>query len=370
MKRGLSLYFDLLRCLAAFEVLLHHMCLSGVFNLPYAWWDVYGHEAVVVFFVLSGYVITFAARERDHGFEQFAVSRITRIVSVAYPAIVLTLLFDLLGRAVDPSLYTHWPMDHALLRMIAGMTFTNEIWVRVQVFSNLPYWSLGYEFWYYFLFASLAFLNGKYRYLTLGVIAALLGYRALLLFPIWMMGSWAYRETWTSRLPRWTHAALLAASLLGIAAYFAMGLPAVTGDWLASIVGKRFWHDGLYLSRFVISDTLLGVFVTMNFIAIKNFDGMLERALSWAKRPIVVAAGFSFTLYAVHQPTIYLGAAVLRPVLPPPVLPWAVGAFTMAIVIAVGSITERRRYELKPLIASLLRRALGLLPGQRSLARS
>ena len=33
-------------------------------------------------------------------------------------------------------------------RMLAAVTFTNELWFNsVRLFTNGPYWSLGYEFW-------------------------------------------------------------------------------------------------------------------------------------------------------------------------------------------------------------------------------
>lgn len=56
---GLSLYLDAVRFLAALVVLLHHTwpLLFPDFPLPWP-----GHSAVVVFFVLSGYVIAHASR--------------------------------------------------------------------------------------------------------------------------------------------------------------------------------------------------------------------------------------------------------------------------------------------------------------------
>ena len=50
---GLSLYLELLRLLAATEVVLFHLNGFPLLGGHRAAWNAFGHEAVVVFFVLS-----------------------------------------------------------------------------------------------------------------------------------------------------------------------------------------------------------------------------------------------------------------------------------------------------------------------------
>jgi len=126
------------------------MCNFRIVGLKYAWWNVNGHEAVVVFFVLSGFVITFAAGERDRTLERYIVSRLTRVLSVAVPAVLLTYVADRVGHSIDPALYSRFSLMQPVVRLIAGLTLLNESWVSIQIFSNTPIWSIGYEFWYYF----------------------------------------------------------------------------------------------------------------------------------------------------------------------------------------------------------------------------
>jgi len=58
MSREFSLYLDVLRLLAALVVLASHA--TGYAYGEVAWWPgSLGHNAVVVFFLLSGYVIAF-----------------------------------------------------------------------------------------------------------------------------------------------------------------------------------------------------------------------------------------------------------------------------------------------------------------------
>ena len=54
-----------------------------------------GHSAVVIFFVLSGYVITYVASERETTLRDYALSRCARIYAVAVPTLLLTIVLDL-----------------------------------------------------------------------------------------------------------------------------------------------------------------------------------------------------------------------------------------------------------------------------------
>ncbi len=98
MSPAFSLYLDLVRFVAACLVYLYHS------NQRWLVGDVlpasdYGHSSVVVFFVLSGYVIAYITATKERDWVSYAASRIARIYSVAVPAIVLTLALDAAGRA-------------------------------------------------------------------------------------------------------------------------------------------------------------------------------------------------------------------------------------------------------------------------------
>jgi len=99
MSPRLSYHLDLLRFIAAFIVLLSHFAYERFTQGYYAFIRDYnlGSDAVVVFFVLSGFVISFAAIEKDKTAGRFAFSRMTRLYSVAIPALILTLFCDKLG---------------------------------------------------------------------------------------------------------------------------------------------------------------------------------------------------------------------------------------------------------------------------------
>jgi peptidoglycan/LPS O-acetylase OafA/YrhL len=156
MHRGQSLYLDFLRLIAALEVFAYHLCGLPNTGLHRAMWNDFGHDAVTIFFVLSGFVIPYAARSREPDPRGFAIARLTRIYSVAIPCLALTYVFDRIGHGVDPALYIGLsPTGSPLLRLGIGAVMLNETWVSVQMLSNTPYWSISYEFWYYVIFAAL-----------------------------------------------------------------------------------------------------------------------------------------------------------------------------------------------------------------------
>ena len=105
MTQALSLYLDALRFAAAFTVFMSHYAAGrysgGLF------WQVtpYGRIAVIVFFVLSGFVIAWVTETRERTLEEYALSRVARLYSVIVPAFVVTWALDNLGMAIDPRFY-------------------------------------------------------------------------------------------------------------------------------------------------------------------------------------------------------------------------------------------------------------------------
>ena len=86
MTNALSFYLDGLRFGAAFTVFLAHYSvqrISGGFFWPSF---AYGHTAVLVFFVLSGFVIAWVTETRERSLEDYILSRAARLYSVIIPA--------------------------------------------------------------------------------------------------------------------------------------------------------------------------------------------------------------------------------------------------------------------------------------------
>ncbi len=57
-----------------------------------------GEEAVIVFFVLSGLVISVSAEKRHHDVTSYGIARLARLWSVVLRALLLTVVCDIVGQ--------------------------------------------------------------------------------------------------------------------------------------------------------------------------------------------------------------------------------------------------------------------------------
>ena len=102
MSPGLSTYLHMLRFFAALVVFAHH---AGYERFDGQWIGFlagYGHEAVLVFFVLSGFVITYATDTREHTPSVYFINDLPARVLTKDVVLVSTMAFVL---AVTSTLY-------------------------------------------------------------------------------------------------------------------------------------------------------------------------------------------------------------------------------------------------------------------------
>lgn len=156
-------WLDAVRALAALAVMLGH--LRGLYFVKWddlhpdskSWmnWGAFaatrmGREAVMVFFVLSGYLVGGNAikclTSGRFNLKSYAIARLTRLYIVLIPALAFTFYCDSLRLRVEPAYSGHWQLDS--LTFLKNIFFLNGICSPVYG-SNSPLWSLAYEFWYY-----------------------------------------------------------------------------------------------------------------------------------------------------------------------------------------------------------------------------
>jgi peptidoglycan/LPS O-acetylase OafA/YrhL len=172
----------------------------------------FGHQAVMVFFVLSGFLIT-ATVIKSHSsgtwsWRQYMINRSSRLYAVLIPGLLLGSLWDLAGSSLFAStgIYTHPISDLgpaiAMSNLSVGYFFGNLFFLQTIICptfgSNGPLWSLANEFWYYLLFPSVLSAGLAFGRRTMRVaiplsavvicLAAFLGLDKLIGFLIWMCG--------------------------------------------------------------------------------------------------------------------------------------------------------------------------------------
>jgi peptidoglycan/LPS O-acetylase OafA/YrhL len=334
LSKPVSVSLDLIRVLAACTVVLCHFGARRISGGLLWQFYPYGTQAVDVFFVLSGYVISYAAT-RETG-RAFVVSRAARIYPVAIAAAFLTFAADGIGRRWAPGLYGDLPAfasGHAApaLQAAGGLLFFNQAWfLDLPVGANIPWWSLGYEIPYYVAFGLAWYGRGWPRCYGPAVAALLAGPNIVALAPLWLTGAAVFamhRKGWPGR--HLGRAMALAAPVL----------------WLVyELVAHRYGRPfGLVpgLRREVVQDWLIGGFFAA-FLA--GLPALVAGAAvpRRAETAIRFLAGRSFALYLIHYPVLVcLHAALLR--FAPAVSPFWLLPAMLGVVLAVAEVTERRK---------------------------
>lgn len=364
MKKEFSIYLDLMRFVAALLVVVYHSNVRLIVadQLPFS---SHGHAAVIVFFVLSGYVISHMAATREAAPVDYWASRLSRFYSLTIPAVLLCPLLDSWGEALAPQFYgertTH---GLAWLRIITSLTYLNEIWtVSIMSFSNVPYWSLCYEMWYYVLFAIALFMRGKTR-LWLGVaVAAMLGPKIMLLAPIWVLGVVLHRHPALERIPQWLGWTLFLASWPLYGLFQHHGLTEYGSRLLLRLIGEQ-WHQQMAFSKFFITDYLLALIIAANFIGFRAVAHRFAAILRPGEKIVRWLAGYTFSLYILHQPLLQFYAAVFDG----DPLGWLFYAqvmlATLLSIIVIGHFTEHKRHHLRRMLIALMENGWRLRPGR------
>lgn len=304
MSAGLSLYFDLLRILSALAVLFYHLWPQLFPDFPLPW---PGHAAVMVFFVLSGYMMAHVVHRPGMTLLSYAQQRAVRILSVALPALLLSAAIAPL--AGSEALHSSGPMRFSALEFLqrvgASLFFVSQSW-KLDLLPpyNPPYWSLCYEVWYYAIYG--IWCLGPRRWRVPLVLAAALcaGPRALLLMPVWLLGVAVHRAQ--SAALKISRDAALALFWCGALAAFMVFWLDLGRDWLSLLQAR--WpdaHQALLESGRFGGDYLLGLAVAANFIGAVALGDMLAglRPLQGVLRGL---ASYTYSAYLFHMPLAVL----------------------------------------------------------------
>ncbi|MCJ8322173.1 MAG: acyltransferase, partial [Colwellia sp.] len=332
----------------ALVVVLAHMIHFDIATGDWIKWLPYnGRDAVILFFLLSGYVISYTTEKKQSGIKDYIVSRATRIYSVAIPVIALTVSLDLIGLQFNPENYTGlYQYEKLYIYIPFHLSFLGEIWtISEQPFTVPPYWSLGYEVWYYVLFAALYFYSGIKRVVIFSLIFVFVGYKLWLLFPLWLAGVWLYKNHDKWQLAPWLANVIFVGSLLGYVLFKQFGI-----DHYLIALGRHIWPFDLFSlgsAHNYLSDYAVCIFVILHLYAAKYVD------LSWLvkyKKPIVTLASYTFTLYLVHAPIILTIEHNMT--LNTDSIYTTLGILLVVALVTwgLGFLTEQRKHKFKPAV--------------------
>jgi peptidoglycan/LPS O-acetylase OafA/YrhL len=300
MNKQFSIYLEIARITATLIVVLSH---GLIFYQPLAEYNEtakLGRDGVIIFFVLSGFVITWCANERDHLFTDYIVNRASRIYSVAIPGIILGAAASLFA-SINANQDIEYPFYKPWLYLPLYLTFTGNFWHLSEVPpGNFPYWSLNFEVWYYVVFAAFFYIRNIFRWpLAIG-LSILVGPGVFQLFPLWIAGSLLYYLRNRVRLAQGLARIVLALTVIVFVVIKINALDNFVDQYNAALWGFLFSAKSVAPSQ-LLGDYTLGIIVVVNFIAAYNanlaFGGMTEK---WVK----YLASFSFSFYLFHVPIL------------------------------------------------------------------
>ncbi len=353
LPRNTSLCLDLMRIGAAMAVFLQHTHYFLFRDVSFPFLFNQGREAVAVFFVLSGFVIQYTLMRGETGWRDYVTARVIRLYPVALLAIPVTLVCDQAGQWLNPAFYTdlyhtfRFEAGHSVLSVIRNLTFTNQLWGAHSVYgTDEPYWSLGFEVWYYILFGLFTFLPKRWRLAGAAAAAVICGPKILLYFPLWLLGVLTCRQIMSGRirLSRGQAGLILLGSVVIYLRMWLAFYATATTMYASYDLGQEAINAGYFA---VLGLTTYGVIIALHSLTEGRdiFTGRAAQAIRWS-------AGATFTLYLMHQPMVLLAATIIGPSAAPTPIIIACGVILLAI-LALAELAERRKALFKTLLTCL-----------------
>jgi peptidoglycan/LPS O-acetylase OafA/YrhL len=306
---------DFLRATAALLVLLGHtrnayfhytdvLAQPGLFLKLFYFITSLPGEAVVIFFVLSGFLIggSLADSMQRGSFDlvRYLIARFVRIYIVYIPALVIAEAVFLFGSLLlsDPGAGDNRPLFSQQQMDFGGVSQAICHLAGLQGFSCVPWdqnpalWSLGYE-WALYLFAPaiIGLIMWKaspgLRLIAIALVCAIAATvcerprETVGWFIVWFLGVASYRILRAGLVP--LPGGLLGAGLI------------IAGMAMRLLNAAALETDIIIAAGFAI------VIACRPMVEFR----LAPRLSSWA-------AGFSYTLYAIHTPLVYLAVAIFQ----------------------------------------------------------
>ncbi|BCM90903.1 hypothetical protein IAD21_02766 [Abditibacteriota bacterium] len=312
-------FLDGVRGLAAFSVVVHHLYTSRMGMSARSQWPgdlgnslLYGHLAVGVFLVISGFCLALpvaSSRQLARGSLAFYGKRARRILP--------PFLMALLG-----SIAIYW-LRHRFAggdsisakNVVLNALLLQDVFPNSNVF-NVPLWSVAVEWKIYFLFPAFLWVWRRFGNAALIGVGTLAGAAGTLLWAeIDSVRTWGHSCPWFLCLfSLGVVAAGLARSETEKAVQWRARLPltALVGAivvaallWQFPVTGRGEFE--LFVPALPFIDTAMGVAAAAMMVILARAPhetSVLKRSLEW--RPLVGLGTFAYSLYLTHLPLIRL----------------------------------------------------------------
>ncbi len=310
-------FLDGIRGLAALVVVIHHLYALHMGMSARSQWPgrlgnslLYGHLAVGVFLVVSGFCLALpvaSSRQLARGSFAFFAKRARRILPPFFVALVLSMLLSWFRHRFAGG-------DTLSVRdFVLNMLLLQDVFPKANVFDP-PLWSVAIEWKIYFLFPAFLWVWRRFGSFALAAVGVLSGAAGTIL--------WA----WLDSVQTWGHSCPWFLSLFSfgiLAAGVARGEVKNAARWRAQMpwialvgalaLGVLLWQFPVTgrgeFERFVPAlpwiDTATGLVAAALIVLLAHAPretNPVKRFLEW--RPLVGLGTFAYSLYLTHEPLI------------------------------------------------------------------
>ncbi|NML63647.1 acyltransferase [Hymenobacter sp. RP-2-7] len=305
------------------------------------------HAAVVIFFVLSGYVIAHTTTSNNRGPKHYALARLSRLTSVVWPALLITAITEFILTQLAPAIAAAHSRGLALPRYLLAGSFLNEIWfISATPPINVPLWSLGFEFWYYTIFGLWFYRPASLKRLSLLLVACLIaGPKILLMMPLWLAGVIAYK------LARPQLSSAISWLFVSLSLLIAYLLVLYISPFPFAIGQAPLFFAGQFLT-----DWIIGLFIALALWLLPTATIKYPQSL-WIKK-VRQVADLTFPLYVLHYPLLILWQGIFGLHL---YEKWQLAQALIAVALTtaiLGTIMEKQRSGWAIFFAQLINKTL------------
>jgi len=301
-----SLLMNLSRGVASLQVAAAHLRSEiypglrgldepGIGYMALAFFTGFAHQAVIVFFLISGWLVGGSLLNKmgqPRALRSYAIDRATRLWTVLVPTMLIMIGIGLVTGVVAPAPAGLGNPGEFSARTLVGNLLGLQTIAVERFGGNYPLWSLANETWYYIQFPLLLLIftgRGLFQQAAgaalLALTVAFLPDAMSLYFGIWLLGALFSRIRIDSSVGM---RLLLLAVAMAVSVYYRIK------GFNDDIVPESFVQDLLCSLPIVL--LLAAMHAPVGHSAILRCIGKFAKCLS----------EFSFTLYVLHVPTIQL----------------------------------------------------------------
>jgi peptidoglycan/LPS O-acetylase OafA/YrhL len=303
-----------LRGVAALYVFIFHVWQVAVQHGAgplTAWYAVtpflqYGHFAVAIFIVISGYCLALPVAARPglaFSVKAFFKARARRLMPAYVAVVLLSVPVWSLAVVVRGG---HLNYGHLALAAVMHIALIHNLFYATTEYLNGPLWSIGLESQIYVVFALL--LIPLWR--RFGLAAQLAAALAVGFIPHFVLHSFDWTWPWLCGLFGMGVVAAGFTTRIEKFARVPWSVLALAATAVAVLLIRPFVDAVTQDGAMWPADLALGAAVALFFVAASRNDRIVPARLL-ALRPVVLLGSFSYSLYLIHAPLVDLVAACL-----------------------------------------------------------